>query len=218
VLVVKVIAVNGGPRKQWNTAALLQRALDGAASKGAETELIHLYDLNYKGCASCFACKLKGGKSRGRCAINDDLRSIFDRLESADALILGSPIYLGAVTGELRSFFERLAFQYLEYNPEHSSLFEREIPTAWILTMNIPQEKLDEMGYTATFKSMESVMARIFGHCETILATDTLQFDDYSQYEATLFDPVKKKQRREKIFPEDCQKAFDMGARFASAK
>jgi multimeric flavodoxin WrbA len=214
---MEVIAVNGSPRKQWNTHILLQNALDGAASKGAGTELVHLYDLHYKGCVSCFSCKLKGGKTRGRCAVRDDLRSIFDRIDAADALILGSPIYLGAVTGELRSFYERLTFQYLQYNPEHSSLFKRKISTAWILTMNIPQDQLD-MGYTVTFKAMESLMARIFGRCETLLSTDTLQFDDYSQYEVSLYDPIQKKKRRAEVFPEDCKKAFDMGARFASEK
>ncbi|XWX63056.1 flavodoxin family protein [Desulfitobacterium sp. AusDCA] len=48
---MKVIAINGSPRKNKNTATLLNKALEGA-----ETELIHLYDLNYKGCVSCFAC------------------------------------------------------------------------------------------------------------------------------------------------------------------
>ena len=52
---MKVMAINGSPRKKWNTATLLDKALEGAASQGAETELIHLYDLNYKGCISCFA-------------------------------------------------------------------------------------------------------------------------------------------------------------------
>lgn len=56
---MKVIAINGSPRK--NTATLLAKALEGASSCGAETELIHLYDHNYKGCVSCFACKLKDG-------------------------------------------------------------------------------------------------------------------------------------------------------------
>ena len=54
---MKVIAVNGSPRKEWNTAAMLEKALAGAADQGAETELIHLYDLKYTGCTSCFACK-----------------------------------------------------------------------------------------------------------------------------------------------------------------
>ena len=101
---MKVMAFNGSPRKKWNTATLLEKALEGAASQGAETELIHLYDLNYKGCISCFACKTKGGKSYGKCAIKDDLTPILGKVEEADALILGSPIYLGDVSGEMRSF------------------------------------------------------------------------------------------------------------------
>lgn len=63
VELMKIIAINGSPRKNRNTATLLNKALEGAASQGAETELIHLYDLNYKGCVSCFACKIKNGKS-----------------------------------------------------------------------------------------------------------------------------------------------------------
>ncbi len=54
---MKILALNESPRKKWNTATLLKKALDGAASQGPKTELIHLYDLNYKGCISCFACK-----------------------------------------------------------------------------------------------------------------------------------------------------------------
>ncbi len=70
---MKVIAINGSPRETWNTATLLQKALDGAKSMGADTKLIHLYDLNFKGCSSCFACKRKGSGYIGHCAMKDDL-------------------------------------------------------------------------------------------------------------------------------------------------
>ncbi|MDR2137612.1 MAG: flavodoxin family protein, partial [Synergistaceae bacterium] len=75
----KVIAVNGSPRKTWNTATLLRHATEGAASKGAETKLVHLYDIDFKGCVSCFACKRKEGKSRG-CALNDGLKPLLDEI------------------------------------------------------------------------------------------------------------------------------------------
>jgi multimeric flavodoxin WrbA len=88
---VKVLAINGSPRKKWNTATLLEKALEGAASLGADTELVHLYDLDYKGCTSCFACKLKGGKSYGKCAMNDGLTPVLEKLADVDALLLGSP-------------------------------------------------------------------------------------------------------------------------------
>jgi Multimeric flavodoxin WrbA len=60
---MKFLAINGSPRKNKNTASLLGKIAEGAASTGAETELVHLVDLNYRGCTSCFACKLVGGKS-----------------------------------------------------------------------------------------------------------------------------------------------------------
>jgi multimeric flavodoxin WrbA len=107
---MEIIAFNGSPRKDWNTATLLKKALAGAASVGAKTELIHLYDLNYKGCYSCFACKERGGKSYGRCPIKDDLLPIFKRIENVDAIIVGSPIYIGRISGEMQSFLERLIF------------------------------------------------------------------------------------------------------------
>jgi len=90
---MKVLAINGSPRKKWNTATLLQNALDGAASQGAKTELVHLYDLNYTGCTSCFACKLKDGKSYGKCAVRDGLTPLLEKIPDAGALILGSHIY-----------------------------------------------------------------------------------------------------------------------------
>jgi multimeric flavodoxin WrbA len=210
----KVIAVNGSPRKTWNTAALLQYAADGAASKGAETKFVHLYDISFKGCVSCFACKRKEGKSYG-CVLNDGLKPLLDEIAGADALILGSPIYFGSITGEMRSFLERLAFPYLEYNPEHSSRYRGNIRTGWITTMNVPEKVLAEFGYDTTLNALAGLMKRIFGHCESLASTDTLQFEDYSKYDATLFNENAKKRRREEVFPKDCEKAFAMGARFA---
>ena len=99
---MKIIALNGSPRKEWNTATLLKKALEGASSQGAATELIHLYDLDYKGCVSCFACKERGGKSYGACVIKDVLKPIFKDIEECDAIIFGSPIYLGSITGQMQ--------------------------------------------------------------------------------------------------------------------
>ena len=213
---MKLIAINGGPRKSWNTATLLTKALDGAASQGAETELVHLYDLTYKGCTSCFSCKLKGGKSYGRCAVSDDLAPILGRIAAADALVLGSPIYLGAVTGEMRSFLERLTFPYLVYDRERSSLFKGKLPIGFIYALGAPEERIKEMGYDRQFKLMETITGRIFGGpTESLMVTDTYQFDDYSKYEVTAFDIEAKAKRRQEVFPMDCQKAYEMGARLA---
>ena len=110
-----IIAINGSPRKNGNTAALLNKALEGASSQGATTEMINLYDLNFKGCMSCFACKLKDGKSYGKCAYKDELTPVLNKIENADAVIIGSPIYFSDVTGEVRSFIERLFWTCQEF-------------------------------------------------------------------------------------------------------
>jgi multimeric flavodoxin WrbA len=215
---MKVMAFNGSPRKKWNTATLLEKALEGAASQGAKTELIHLYDLNFKGCISCFACKTKGGKSYGRCAVKDDLTPVFRKIEKADAIILGSPIYFGTVSGEMKSFLERLLFPYSVYTDPPQSLFPKKIKTGFIYTMNITEEMMQEWGYIEHFKRHEITLKRILGGSEYMCSFDTYQFDDYSKMVATRFDPAKKALRRKEIFPKDCEKAFEIGVRFADGK
>src|SRR5512137_1964379 len=174
---MNVIVINGSPRKKWNTAMLLEHALEGAASKGVETELVHLYDLDFKGCTSCFACKLKGGRSYGKCAIRDGLTPLLEKIASADAVFFGSPIYFGTVTGEMRSFMERLLFQYFTYSRPSESLFGRKIPTAFIYTMNVPEEMMKEFQYPVHFGMNENYTAHIFGQCETFCCYETLQVD-----------------------------------------
>jgi multimeric flavodoxin WrbA len=210
---MKILAFNGSPRKTWNTAVLLEHALQGAASEGAETGLFHLYDLDYKGCRSCFACKRIGGASYGHCAQKDDLTPLLKAVETADAILIGSPIYYAITTGETRSFLERLMFPYSVYDPQRSTLFGRKIKTAFIYTAGAPEQMVKERGFDRNAEATEQAMARIFGSCESFFVTDTYQFDDYAKYVSTAFDPVAKKKRRDEQFPIDCKKACELGAR-----
>ncbi|MDF2501971.1 MAG: NADPH-dependent reductase [Anaerosporomusa subterranea] len=213
---MNVIAINGSPRKNGNTSTLLGKALEGAASQGANTELIHLYDLNFKGCVSCFACKLKDGKSYGKCAFKDDLTPVLQKIEDADAVILGSPIYFSDVTGEIRSFIERMAFPYLVYDANYTSLFTKKISLGFIYTMNVSESRAKEFGYDHIFTRTEMSLARLFGTPESLFSYDTYQFPDYSKYVVTAFNEVDKAKRRQEEFPNDCQKAFEMGVCFAT--
>jgi multimeric flavodoxin WrbA len=212
---MKIIAVNGSPRKKWNTARLLEKTLEGAATAGAEAEVVHLYDLSFRGCASCFACKRIGGPSYGRCAVRDGLTPLLDKLAEADAIVLGSPVYLYSETGEMRSCMERLCFQYLRYANPPATLFPRRIRTALIYTMNIPEEWIAEVGLNQHLEISRGIMERTFGPCETLLATDTLQFDDYSKYENSRFDPDAKRRRHRDVFPQDEARAVALGRRLA---
>ncbi len=213
---MQAIAINGSPRKKWNTATLLQKALDGAASAGARTELVHLYDHQYTGCISCFACKKIGGKSYGHCAVRDGLAPILKRVATADVLILGSPLYFYTESGQMRSFLERLLFPYLTYTPGFRSIFPGKLATGLIYTMNVPEPHLADYGQDRSTAATQGVMTRIFGNCAMLLSTDTLQFKDYSKYVSTCWDPAAKAKRRKEVFPQDCRKAFEMGAGLAA--
>ena len=136
----------------------------------------------------------------------------------ADAIILGSPIYFGTVSGEMRSFMERLLFPYRPYADERDSkqsLFPKKIQTGFIYTMNVTEKQMKTSGYDQHPLHNEKVLKLIFGDSESLFSFDTYQFEDYSKMVADRFDVEHKTKRRREVFPIDCEKAFDMGVRFA---
>ena len=213
---MNVIAVNGSPRKNRNTGTLLEKALEGAASKGASTEIVNLYDLSYTGCRACLECKRVNGDSRGRCAVKDDLKPVLEKIENCGALIMGSPIYFSEITAMTRAFFERLLFQYLSYDKDRTPLTPRAIPNAFIYTMNIPESALENSGYLKRFSEYTLLFERILGPARSLYVTETLQVDDYTKYHMTMFNEDERRERHDKVFPVDCEKAAELGALLAS--
>ena len=74
---------------------------------------------------------------------------------------------------------------------------------------------MKEYGFNHHFGFNEMVLKIIFGNSETLFSFDTYQFKDYSKVVSDRFDPEKKAKRRKEVFPDDCKKAFEMGARFS---
>jgi multimeric flavodoxin WrbA len=207
---MKIIAINGSPRKKWNTETLLQKTLDGAMTKNAETEFIHLYDLDYRGCISCFACKIKGGSYK--CALQDGLTPVLEKLKSADVVIFGSPIYFMSVTSGMSAFFERFLFPYIKYSREVPSLFPKKIPTGFIYTMNAAEKGIEP--FKASLNPYERFTEMVLGEKPILLYSyNTYQYSDYNKYESSIFNEKEKAEHREKQFPLDCQAAFDMGVK-----
>lgn len=211
-----VIAVNGSPRKDWNTGTMLKSALEGAESAGARAKLIDLYDLTFKGCTSCFSCKRKGNTCAGLCAQRDDLRPVLAEVLESDALILGSPIYFGDATGEMRSFLERLLFPNTSYDEFGRSLYPRRVPSAFIFTMNCPEQFVRDVRYDILFENYTHLLRILKGTVEILASYETYQFSDYSVMNAAMIDVEARAKRRAEQFPVDCRKAFELGARLAS--
>ena len=207
----KIIAVNAGPRKGWNTDTLISEAVKGAEAAGAETERFDMYRLEkYTGCISCFGCKRE--KYKGHCICRDGLTPVLDAIRESDGLIIGSPNYLSEMTSAFRALYERLIFQNLTYNLEEPCCNAHPVPVLLIMTSNAP-----DTAYTGMLRNYRQTLDRFVGPTNVLVSGNTLQLKDYSKtdWEWSMFDPEAKQKRHETVFPEECRKAFEMGAMLA---
>lgn len=203
----KIVVVNAGPRKGWNTDTLLSEAAKGAESAGAELLRFDLFRLEkYTGCISCFGCKKE--QFKGHCVCRDGLTLVLDAIREADGLIIGSPNYLSNMTASFRALYERLIFQNLTYNRETPCCTQRRVPVLLIMTSNAP-----DTAYQDLINGYQQSLNGFVGPTEVLVSGETLQIADYEKldWEWSMFDPEKKKERHETVFPEECRKAFEMG-------
>ncbi len=204
----RIIAVNAGPRKGWNTDTLITEASKGAESTGAIVERFDLFKLEkYTGCVSCFGCKKE--KFKGQCICRDALKPVLDAIRESDGLIIGSPNYLSEMTASFRALYERLIFQNLTYNKENPCCNAHPIPVLLIMTSNAP----DTM-YQQLLNNYQQVLSRFVGPTEVFVSGNTLQLKDYSKtdWPWSMFDPEDKMKRHETVFPEECRAVFEKGA------
>ena len=98
-----IIGIIGSPRRNGNSATLVRSVLKGAASGGAKTKEVYLNGLTYKGCQGCDKCSAKG-----KCIIRDELTPVIEDLRTAAGWVLASPVYYDEVTGQFKTFWDRL--------------------------------------------------------------------------------------------------------------
>lgn len=203
----RIVVVNAGPRKGWNTDTLITEAAKGAEATGAEIIRFDLFRLEkHTGCISCFGCKKD--KFKGHCVCKDGLTPVLDAIRSADGLIIGSPNYLSEMAASFRALYERLIFQSLTYNLETPCVNQNVIPVLLIMTSNAP-----DTAYQGLLQNYKQTLSRFVGPTEVFVSGNTLQLKDYSKtdWQWTMFDPAAKQERHDTVFPQECQKAFDMG-------
>jgi multimeric flavodoxin WrbA len=114
---MKLIGVIASQRKEGNTAWIVNRILEGAKEQGAETSAFSFGDLDIKPCRGCWACH-KGDRG---CVINDDMQQIYDAMERADVIVLGSPVYMGQMSAQGKIFTDRL---FARFSPRFSPFFK----------------------------------------------------------------------------------------------
>jgi multimeric flavodoxin WrbA len=114
---MKIIGFTASPRKEGNTAWIINKILEGARERGAETQSWYFSDLDIKPCRGCNGCK-KGDRG---CILNDDMQKLYDAITQADALVLGSPVYMGQMSAQAKIFTDRL---YALFSPRFSPYFK----------------------------------------------------------------------------------------------
>ena len=115
---MKIIGFIGSPRKKGNTAWTVNKILEGAKQQGAETQVWYCGNLDIKPCRGCLGCV-----ESDRCVVNDDMQKLYDALEQADVLVLGSPVYMGQMSAQTKIFTDRL---FAQITPRFSPRFKKE--------------------------------------------------------------------------------------------
>lgn len=100
---MKIIGFVGSSRKEGNTAWVVDRILEGAKEQGAETQSWYFSDLDIKPCQGCLGCR---NSDRG-CVIDDDMQGLYDAVDEADTLVFGSPVYMGQMSAQAKTFVDR---------------------------------------------------------------------------------------------------------------
>lgn len=215
----KVLAINAA-RKTNNTAIMLQKALEGAKSEGAQTELIHLHDFNVNGCKGCMACKKLKNVPPRSCLQRDDLSPILEKcVYEADSVIVGGPIYFWQPGGIFRSFSERLLYPYFIYGaPQGKNYYPRK-DQKWglIYTMGAPKSMVDD--FTCNKQGEDSMDAinkfykMLFGNVEELKVYMTYHVKNFKGYELDCLNEPERKVHHDQTWEKDLEKAYQMGKR-----
>lgn len=115
---MNIIGFAASPRKNGNTAWAVSQILEGAREQGAQTRAFSASALDIKPCQGCLGCVQGGG-----CVMDDDMRQIYGALQQADALVLGSPVYMGQMAAQAKIFTDRL---FAQITPRFSPKFLEE--------------------------------------------------------------------------------------------
>lgn len=165
---MKVVGFVGSPRKQGNTAILVDEVLRGAREAGAETRAYYLNEMDINGCQGCRACK----KKEGICVQKDDMAQIYGAIKDADAVVVGTPVYFGQMTGQTKLFADRL---YAFLNNDFTHRLGGGKKTVMIYTQGQPKSDMFQPSFDLNNSMLSLVGLKIQ---ETIVAAGNIRNDD----------------------------------------
>lgn len=198
--VLKTVVVNAGPKRKGFNAQLMKEAQKGAESVGADVTYIDLYKLDLHGCMSCMICK-KDGKAC-KCYWRDEISPLIDEILSADAFLIGAPIFFTEPTSHYRALIERLIFCIVSYKTGNA--FKGKVNVGLFYTINYEKDYF-EKDIRPNLKYSEDILKMLNGELVIYSACNISQNLYSTQDEEFL-------KSKEDEFALDLQKAFEIGA------
>jgi multimeric flavodoxin WrbA len=213
---MNILAVNGSPRRHWNTETILDHALAGAAqTPDAHVESVHLYPMKYSGCIGCYMCKQKGSPS-SLCRFEDALTPVLEKAQEADVLLIGTPVYFFTESAGTRAFIERLLYPWSAFHADgYGTRRPKPMVAGLFYTLAGTEESVSEHGHRHFKDSTDQFFSLHFPHHELLLVYETLHTNTYGKFELNTFDPETRRKAREGRFAEDCEQAHALGASLA---
>jgi multimeric flavodoxin WrbA len=152
---MKVLTIMGSPREGGNTATVLSWLEEELRKLGHEVDHVSVVGKKIGGCVACYACQAPGAGFV--CAQRDDANAILDKMSTADAAVVASPLYCWSFTGQIKPLLDRMLSQVSGYGtPEHTSSVEGK-PLALVSTCGGPIEGNAEL-LIETFKRMSAFL------------------------------------------------------------
>jgi len=190
---MKILAFNGSPRKGGNTSTLIKAIMEGAQSVGAETTEVRLHDINMKGCMGCLGCR----KDPGFCKQKDDLTPYLEAIKTCDGMVVGSPIYMYRITGQMKCLVDRIYSLYID---KDDGGYDSAVPSGKKFALVISQGAPEKTQYESSIRWLAGMTGGGFGMEEVgrIIHSNSQE------------DPAKDNQGYLK-------EAFDIGCKLAGA-
>ena len=149
---MKVLAINGSPKKEGNTYHALQLVGKELIEQGIEFEILHIGHKVIRGCTACGKC---AEMKNEECSIKDDVNPLLQQLKQADGIILGSPVYFSGIAGTMKSFLDRLFY----VSGVNGGLFRHKVGAAVVAVRR--------SGGSSTFDGLNHYL----NYCEMTIAT-----------------------------------------------
>ncbi len=187
----RVVGIVGSYRKDGYVDSAINEVLSGARDCGAETEKVFLLDQHIEFCTNCRNCMQEPGSERGNCILEDDMKSILNKIDCADAIVIGAPVNCGDVNALTRKFFERcVGYAYWPWGTTIPKMRKRKRTKKAVLVSSSAAPGWYSRIFTRAMGSLKN-LAKLLG----AKPVGTLFLGFINQEEVRLSDKIRHKAR-----------------------